>query len=105
MKLVIDIPEKIYELCQRDVCRWPIRNGRTLYRTVWEAIANGKPLPKGHGDLKDVDAIHEEIHKLQSGIAKNGGTVIVNKDQYKGLCYARGIINEAPVIIEADKEE
>ena len=43
MKLVIDIPEKIYELCQRDACRWPIRNGRTLYRTVWEAIAKGKP--------------------------------------------------------------
>ena len=43
MKLIIDIPEKIYELCQHDVCREPGRNGKTLYRTVWEAIAKGKP--------------------------------------------------------------
>ena len=69
------------------------------------AVSKGKPLPKNHGDLKDVDAIHEEIYRLQSGIAKNGGAVIIKKDQYKGLCYARGIINEAPVIIEADGGE
>lgn len=105
MKLIIDIPEKIYKLYQRDACRESVQNGNTIYMIVWRAIANGKPLPKNHGDLKDVDAIHEEIYKLQSGIGKDGGTVIINKDQYKGMCYARGIINEAPVIIEADKEE
>ena len=86
MKLVIDI----HDTPQNDHERWVLKNGN--------------PLPKNHGDLKDVDAIHEEIYRLQSGIAKNGGTVIINRDQYKGLCYARGIINEAPVIIEADKE-
>ena len=69
------------------------------------AVSKGKPLPKNHGDLKDVDAIHEEIHRLQSGRDKNGGAVIINRDQYKGLCYARGIINEAPVIIESDGGE
>lgn len=69
------------------------------------AVSKGKPLPKNHGDLKDVDVIHEEIHRLQSGRDKYNGAVNVNRDQYKGLCYARGIINEAPVIIESDGGE
>ena len=96
MKLIIDIHEKDYQSI--------LNSGQVPYSVVY-AIMNGKPLPKGHGDLKDVDAIHEEIYRLQSGIAKNGGAVIINRDQYKGLCYARGIINEAPVIIGADKED
>ena len=95
MKLIIDIHEKDYQSI--------LNSGQVPYGVVY-AIMNGTPLPKGHGDLKDVDAIHEEIYRLQSGIAKNGGAVIINRDQYKGLCYARGIINEAPVIIGADKE-
>ena len=95
MKLIIDIHEKDYQSI--------LNSGQVPYGVVY-AIMNGKPLPKGHGDLKDVDAIHEEIGRLQSGIAKTGGAVNISRDQYKGMCYARGIINEAPVIIEADKE-
>lgn len=102
MKIVIDIPEEIYYYVNtqwRDVPKID-----SPISIICNAIIDGKPLPKGHGDLKDADAIHEEIHRLQSGIDKYNGAVNVNKDQYKGLCYARGIINETPTIIESDNE-
>ena len=104
MELIVDIPDETYQQIKGIPIISGRQNGKTFTIALLDAIRNGTPLPKGHGDLKDVDAIHEEIHKLQSGIGKDGGAVIINKDQYKGLCYARGIINEAPVIIESDKE-
>ena len=98
MTIVIDIPEEEYKL---------VKSGNKSYRTELElmnAVAKGVLLPKGHGSLKDVDAIHKEIEKLQNGMSKQGEQVHISRDQYKGLCYARGIINEAQTIIEADGE-
>lgn len=101
MQIVIDIDDEVYSHAKDYEHRLITPNESNILR---DSIANGTPLPKGHGDLKDVDAIHDEIGRLQSGIAQNGGAVNISRDQYKGMCYARGIINEAPVIIEADKE-
>ena len=44
MQIVIDIPEEAYDFIKR-----------TGYHTqsLYEAIKNGTPLPKGHGDLVD----------------------------------------------------
>lgn len=46
MQLVIDIPKEAYDFIKR-----------TGYHTqsLYEAIKNGTPLPKGHGDLIDVN--------------------------------------------------
>ena len=45
MKLVIDIPEEVYKSIQEnDYCG--ISNG-----DMYNAVKNGTPLPKGHGDL------------------------------------------------------
>ena len=96
IELVIKIPEDSYKAtCNGCMLPPDVEN-------VVNAIRNGTLLPKGHGELKDVDIIHKEIERLQSGIAKNGGAVNIRRDQYKGMCYARGIINEALTIIEAD---
>ena len=49
MKLIIDIPKEEYEL---------VRHENKSFRTELElmnAVANGTPLPKGHGDLIDRD--------------------------------------------------
>lgn len=57
MKLVINIPEEIYEeVCQKEnPYRW-------LYRDIaLEAISKGTILPKGHGRLIDVDDIENHI--------------------------------------------
>lgn len=47
MQIVIDIPDRIYNIVQN----------KTLNiidsKIVEEAIRNGTPLPKGHGDLID----------------------------------------------------
>ena len=50
MKIVIDIHEAIYE----DAINY-IPTGLSQY--IDEAIRNGKPLPKGHGDLIDRDIL------------------------------------------------
>lgn len=47
MQIVIDIPEKVYKL-QLGSC-W---SGNII---IHDAIVNGMPLPKGHGDLIDVN--------------------------------------------------
>lgn len=65
MKLVIDIPEEVYKRIQslsnadyfeHDIC------GNSMRR-----IANGKPLPKGHGRLIDADAELEGLRKMMGG--------------------------------------
>lgn len=105
IQLVIELDEKLNEEAKEYYIWIQSEKGFSPFKDIYEAITKGTIIPRGHGDLKDVDAIHEEIYRLQSGIGKNGGAVIIKKDQYKGLCYARGIINEAPVIIEADGGE
>lgn len=55
MKLIIDIPKEEYEL---------VRHGNKSYRTELElmnAVANGTPVPKGHGRLIDADAIPRHL--------------------------------------------
>lgn len=55
MELVINISKEEYEL---------VRNGNKSFRTELElmnAVANGTPLPKHHGRLKDVDAFLSKV--------------------------------------------
>lgn len=86
MKLIIDIDEDYYELLKSDVER-----GNDYKPIV--IIANGKPLPKGHGRL--IDAIHLK------------GMIFTEADMLNShTCYNSiiGLLNNAPTIIEADKE-
>lgn len=43
MKIIIDIPEDVYEKSRKDKY--------VIYDKIYYAIKNGTPLPKGHGDL------------------------------------------------------
>ena len=59
MRLIIEIPDEEYEL---------VRHGNKSYRTELElmnAVANGKPLPEHHGRLGDLDALEDEIKRLE----------------------------------------
>ena len=84
MKLVINVPDYIKE--QADDGK-----GEEFGIPLWLAyeIANGTPLPKGHGRLIDVSDL------------------IPDSDYEDGMFYAVsvGAINGAPTIIEADKGE
>lgn len=54
MKLVIEIDSYILEHCKRHVREHYANN-------IEEAIANGTPLPKGHGRLIDADALEKKM--------------------------------------------
>ena len=77
MKIVIDIPEYIYKLCQG--------HGDPVY----EYIGKGTPIPKGHGRLIDADEIQFENADF---------------DTYGDYCRAFDAIDQADTIIEADAE-
>ena len=60
--------------------------------TIYEAIYNGTPLPKGHGRLIDADALYEMsrlCHTEEDGTA----------------CVEWREINDAPTIIEGSESE
>ena len=81
MKIVIDIPEEEYEL---------VRHENKSFRTELElmnAVANGTPLPKGHGDLVDFDRLCKEYW--------DGNYMEIHKDDLSNI----------KPIIEADKED
>lgn len=85
MQIVIDIPEVFYEALRKtDEIISGQRSGKTLMSVIYNAVAQGIPLPKGHGRLIDADALNRKD--------VNCANVPMN------------FIDTAPTIIEADKE-
>ena len=80
MKIVIDIPKFVYDMtkAQKKVIDADVE-------IVGKAIANGTPLPKGHGRLIDADTYRKEMLDSREF------------DFFKRL-------DMQPTIIEADKE-
>ena len=95
MEIVIKIHEKYYtDIKESEHCG----NYSVLY--ALDAIRNGTPLPKGHGDLKDADIYKTEVKKY---IAENKNS----DDLYLAGCgdgayHALHIYDCIPTIIEAD---
>ena len=82
MRIVIDIPDEAYEM---------LKNKQVLDNIAESIIANGTPLPKGHGRLIDI-----------SEYEKNYFNVAIEYDDGDRThsIYTSGI----PTIIPADKE-
>ena len=86
IELVIKIPKYMFKDIQ-DRNKHPNKgNGINLLE---HAVANGIPLPKGHGDLKDMDDIYEALE----GWDDDTGWIV------------DAIDFQAPTIIEADTAE
>lgn len=86
MHIVIDIPEKLYEYAKAN-----------LIDSVDEtfaigAIADGTPLPKGHGRLIEADKLKLTQHDIH-----------VEAINYRHRCISIENIDEAPTIVEADR--
>lgn len=95
MKIVIDIPDEEYKL-DKLVAESGMGNTAIL------RILGGTPLPKGHGALKDADAIAIQTAMLRDNCNYYG-------NEYESACfqcYDRAVdeILDAPTIIEADEE-
>lgn len=105
MQLVIDILEREYETIRSAVKKGYMNGfgGEPIYR----AIAEGKPLPKGHGRLIDADKVLKDTEDLQKSPWYNDERFM--KMQYlihEGVETVRDLcIKKAPTIIEADEEE
>ena len=65
-----------------------------------ESIRNGIPLPKGHGDLVDRDAVNSRYDGIYAELDS-----LSNKPTYKVLLDKLSMcLDTSPTIIEADKE-
>ena len=87
MQIVIDITDKMWKAVQDG---WV---GNELWHN---ALANGTPLPKGHGRLIDASALkgHTQVQPVPH---KNGKYVNVT-------AYYQRDIDITPTIIEADED-
>ena len=88
IELVIKIPEEEYRmilLSDKTAISEFISKEAMMY-----AIKNGTPLPKGHGNLKDIDKIEQmlDVETPDNTIAK----------------ALKNLLESVPTIIEADKE-
>ena len=101
MQIVIDIPEEEYAA----IC-YNVRNERE-YSYGYVAIANGKPLPKGHGDLKDMGKIvlnkftDTEVYSLSLSSRFSTDYKRGYNDAINDVAY---VLVKAPTVVEADKE-
>lgn len=91
MKLVIDIPEKIY--------KWVCKSEHFPYR-LNEIIKKGTPLPKGHSRLIDEKDVIENICELRGCYGRNNCN-----SKLDNFCGSLDVVKNVPTIIEADKEE
>ena len=101
MQVVINIPENTYKQIQalarngyfeHDIC------GNSMRR-----IANGTPLPKGHGRIGDLDALETE---MSNGI--KAGLMIEGYENYSNINNVDDClecVKYADAIIEADGSE
>lgn len=92
VELVIRIPERIYYGVEKGITV----NGSKASQILIDAVANGVPPPKGHGRLKDTDAICKDIISAL-GIRDENYLLEAEEAVYKR-------IKNAPTIIEADME-
>lgn len=96
VELVIKIPEVVYEhiLKAKSVSDML---GVDIVNTI-NAVANGVPLPKGHGNLIDTKEFIKAINDWADNIDNYGA--------YEELEIAESLVqNHAHTIIEADIEE
>lgn len=89
MQIVIDLEDELYEQCKNTELT---EENEGFDFHIIKSVANGKPLPKGHGRLKDVDWIDDNCDHHYS-------------DRDGSWCYTWRDIDDTPTIVEADKEE
>lgn len=92
IELVVKISEDVYRYAKK-------HNGSSMLTLrdeemgmCMDAIANGTPLPKGHGRLIDADELKNDAQTMTEW----------NGDVFR--CVTERTIDYAPTIIETDKE-
>ena len=91
MQIVIDVPEEEYNYVKTQVA-FGITNPLKM------RIANGTPLPKGHGRLIDADALEKKMCDRETEMGDD-------KALWESSAVSVALDMFAPTIIEADKAE
>jgi hypothetical protein len=92
MQIVIDIPEQLIELAQKEL----IMGGDMP--TIANAISNGVVLPNGHGRLVDADALEKKMCDREIEVGDDEAI-------WESSAVSVALDMFAPTIIEADKGE
>lgn len=94
MQIVIDIPDTAYRgIITADHAGGSWNND--LLGVLCRGVANGIPLPKGHGRLIDVNDLLEDINLEDNDY---------NRDVNTGEIITLENIDRIPTVIEADTE-
>ena len=109
MQIVIDIPEGIYNTAVKGGYVYSMDESKVI-----NAIANGKLLPKGHGELIDRAELYNQTAEWEAQALEqvNKYHPEINRDEWRwwsAVLKERGAfkhdVADAPTIIEADKED
>lgn len=98
MKIVIDIPDKIY----KELTETAIMVTEVYPSTIERALTEGIVLPKGHGALKDTDKLAIAIAMIRDTHNAYGNEY--DRVMFQAYDYCVDEIIDAPTIIEADEE-
>lgn len=110
IELVIKIPEVFYEALRKtDMMVSGQRSGKTLMSVIYNAVANGTPLPKGHGRLIDADEVLKAMDTWDKfGYTETGCFVREPKNDYVPYVHYEDMVNSVnsiTTIIKADESE
>ena len=96
MQIVIDIPNRIYNIVQTN--RLNLIDGEI----VENAIKNGTPLTENHGDLIDVNELKEfSLHNDIASSCLDGSLIYNAGDTSRGDIIWKPVIDELTVVVKA----
>lgn len=101
MEIVIEIPDELYEAYKGR----PSMLGDAGMDMITQSIANGVPLPKGHGDLIDRKKIVKAIPAEEDNCTGMGMTYDEMDAYNDGIDDMYEKLQRVKPIIEADKED
>lgn len=96
MQIVINIDDNVYKRALVYKGVQLASNSANDLSELITAVANGTPLPKGHGRLLDADKIESTLHNKAFDLA--------GSKRFYEIKWALKMVCDAPTIIEADKE-
>ena len=102
MKIVIDIPEEYLDSEVIHITAVTGVDNKITDVNVESAYAEFQVLPKGHGRLIDAEKFANYVNDLKEGWNRCGNEY--ESGRYESYDYVADTIENAPTIIEADKE-
>ena len=94
MQIVIDISEERFRNIQRIA---EVQRESNHFKTAEQIVADGTPLPKGHGRLIDADALNIRMEQRMDEIGDD-------ESIWESSNVVTALNMFAPTIIEADAE-